>query len=388
MKSKLNPDSIFEPPMLREVTVRVNAVGGVNLAQGVCRMPVPEVVLEAAVAALREGKNLYAPAFGVEELRHAIANKSNSFNKIAYKPENILVTVGATGAFESICFSFLREGDEVISFSPFYPYHQNTIKSRKAVAKYIELKPPGWIFDFEEVEKAISPRTKFILVNTPNNPTGKVFSRSELEGIASLCRRHNIFCVTDEVYEYMTYDGHRHISMASLPGMFERTITISAYSKTFAITGWRIGYLAAPKSVVEVLKAASDQIYVCAPTPLQHAVAKGILELPDSYYQNLHTEYTRKRSLMVHALEKAGFACSVPQGAYYVVADAREKFGEKSAKESAFELVERYRVAAVPASDFIERTSYSDPTKNSFFRFCFAVPDQMLHQAGESLAKP
>lgn len=385
LKSKLIQTLEFTPPALREVTLRIVKMQGINLGQGVCLLPVPEVVLKGAEAALRRGDNRYCPAAGIAELRDAIAGKLNAFNSLPVKSENVVVTNGATGAFEAVCEAFLAPGDEVISFLPYYPYHHNALKRRHITVRYVPLRPPGWNFDLKDIECAVSPRTKFILVNTPNNPTGKVFSQSELEELAQVCVKQNIFAVTDEVYEYMTYGGRAHISMGSLPGMAERCITIGSYSKTFAVTGWRIGYLAAPLCVVDELRTLVDQFYVCAPTPLQYGVALGIRELDHGYYASLHSEYSRKKELMKQALLRGGLEPNDPQGAYYMLADLGPRFPGKDLRQLLDILIDKAQVGAVPASDFVASTSEADFGK--FFRFCFAVPDEMLVRAGERLAQ-
>ncbi len=381
----LHPTLRFEQPALREVSLKIAKVGGVNLGQGVCRMPTPEVVLQGASEALLSGKNLYCPAAGIPELREALALRLNKFNGIPCKAENVLIVPGSTGAFEAFCQAYLKSGDEVVTFSPFYPYHHNLFLRKGIKVHYIPLTPPSWEFDPKRLREVISPRVKFILVNTPNNPTGKVFSSAECELIAEVCTRHEILCVTDEVYEYMTYDAAEHTSMASLPGMFERTVTIGSYSKTFAITGWRIGYLQAPLNIVEGTLPFVDNIYVCAPTPLQYGVLKGITELKDNFYRELLNEYTKKRALMFNALQAAGMNPHSPPGAYYMIADISKRWPGKTSEEISDLLIEKAKVGAVPASDFVGFEAKGDPKRSNFLRFCYAVPDQMLHQAAENL---
>lgn len=386
MSVRWNPLINFETPALREVTLRINAVGGINLGQGICQMPAPPVVLEAAQQAIRDGKNLYSPAVGIPELRQAISNKLKNFNDIDYSPEQVVVTAGEIGAFEAVCQALLEPGDEVISFIPYYPYHHNLLKRRGAVARYVTLEPPDWKFSLEELKRAFTPRTKLLVLNTPNNPTGKVFTPAELKQIAALCCEHDVFCVTDEVYEYMTFDDYRHTSLASIPGMFERTITTSSCSKTFAITGWRIGYMAAPDELINKLRIVYDQIYVCAPTPLQYGVAHGMKTLGAEYSSWLTTEYTRKRQLMADALDRAGLKYYLPQGSYFMIADTRERFPGLSSEEVVDLMIERAKVGAVPAADFIGSAAKRDPQRSFILRFCFGVPDELLIKTGEQLA--
>ncbi|MBN8550166.1 MAG: pyridoxal phosphate-dependent aminotransferase [Deltaproteobacteria bacterium] len=387
MREKVVKHLNLESPALRQVGFKLAKVNGINLAQGLCLMPAPSAVIEGAEMAMKKGYNIYSAAQGVIELREAIAKRLVSFNRLPVQQENVVVTAGSTGAFEAVCQSFLDKGDEVICFSPFYPYHQNALSRYQVTVKEVELHRPDWHIDFAELEKAFSPRTKFLLLITPNNPTGKVFSRQELEKIGALCKKHGVFCVTDEVYEYITYDGHEHISMASLPGMFEHTITMSSYSKTFAITGWRIGFVAAPAEVADVLRVAFDQLYVCAPTPLQHGVATAIENVGEQYYVSLKKEYRHKREMLLAALSAAGFAPNVPQGAYYILADTSKRYPGMCSQDVVEILINSIQVGAVPATDFIGSKYRNDATRNNFLRFSYAVGDDMLERAAQQLAK-
>lgn len=387
MREKIVSNLNLEAPALRRIGLRLKAVDGINLAQGLCIMPMPEAVKEGAISAIRAGHNMYSLAQGVIELREALAARLKTFNEIDCTPDNIVVTTGSTGAFEAVCQAFLEPGDEVISFIPFYPYHRNALIRFKANVRYVPLLKPSWEIDLDALEKAFSPRTKFLLLTTPNNPTGKVFKRTELEIIAELCRKHDVFVVTDEVYEYITYPGSEHVSMASLPGMFERTITMSSYSKTFAITGWRIGFLAAPESTAEVLRVVFDQASVCAPTPLQHGTAAGVRSLPSEYYADLAIQYLRKRDILAAALENAGFGVSRPEGAYYILADTSRRFPGKTSAEVVEELISKAGVGAVPATDFIGPEHVNDPKTSNFLRFSYGVPDELIERASERLAR-
>jgi aminotransferase len=376
----------FEPPALRQVGTAVARVNGINLAQGLCLLPVPEVVIEGAERAMRSGENRYSLAQGVSELRDALSERLRRRNRIDCTSETVLVTSGSTGAFEIVCEAFLRPGDEVINFIPFYPYHRNTLKRRGAVVRYVPLRAPTWEFSIEEIRAAITPKTKFILITNPGNPTGKVFSRAELEAIATVAREADILVVTDEVYEYLTYDGRTHVSVASLPDMECRTITMGSYSKTFAITGWRIGYLVAPPQYVDLLRTIGDQMFVCPPTPLQHGVAHGIASLGDAFYAEQLAKYTRKRAVLCDALQKVGLTPNVPQGAYYVIADISARFPGKTSAEVVEMMIERARIAAVPASDFLGPEVKNDPSRSTFVRFSYSVPDEVLETAAHQLA--
>ncbi len=385
MRHKIIADLDHTPPFLRELTVKMAKVNAVNLGQGVCIMPVPQEVKDGAIEAIQEGLNLYSPAAGVPRLREALAGKLNSFNKIACSADQVIITSGATGAFETVCQTLVGKGDVVVSFKPFYPYHHNALRRRGAKIRYVNLNPPKWSFDPQELEAAFSERTKFILLITPHNPTGKMFSHAELDLICGLCKKYDALCVTDEVYEYIRYDGRDHISPASRADFAERCVTMGAYSKTYAITGWRMGYLLPPVSLFEALRNVFDQAYVCAPVPFQHGVANGIEKLGPKYYQWLLQEYSRKRDMLNHALTQAGFVTYLPEGAYYIVADTRERFPNLSSEEVAELMIAKAKVGAVPASDFMGIEVKGRAGASSIMRFCYAVPDEALAQAAKNL---
>lgn len=371
----------IEPPSLREITLRVQAVGGINLGQGVCQLPIPEILVDAVNDAVKNGVNRYTNPRGLESLRRAIAGKLKRDNKIEVDPEKeVLVTCGSTGAFEGVCATLINPGDRVVSFAPFYPYHHNTLKRFQAEITYVDLKTPHWEFSFTELEQAFSKEVKFVLINTPANPTGKVFSREELEFIGKLCHRFDTLAVTDEIYEYMVFDGKTHISPGSLDSLRDRTITIGGYSKTFAITGWRIGFLALPQRIAEKMVALLDSIYICAPAPLQEAVATAITKLSPDFYQDLSRAYLKKRDYFAAALAEVGFHPYLPVGAYYMMADYRERFPDLSSDNFVRLMIERARVGAVPARDFVV-----DSSQAGWVRFCFAVPDEVLEKTREQL---
>jgi aminotransferase len=275
----------------------------------------------------------------------------------------------------------LDPGDEVIVFEPYYGYHVNTLLAVEAVPSYVTLRPPDWTFRPGDLERAITPRTKGVVVNTPANPSGKVFSRTELEWIADLSSRYDLFVFTDEIYEYFVYDGHTHISPGSLPGMAERTITVSGFSKTFSITGWRIGYSVSDARWAQTIGYMNDLIYVCAPAPLQYGVTVGLKELDPGFYQELSHQYARKRNRICEALQRAGLSPFVPQGAYYVLADVSPLPGSTS-KEKAMYLLARTGVASVPGEAF-----FHGPDGVNLVRFCFAKTDAELEEAYQRLEK-
>ncbi|HWR14265.1 MAG TPA: pyridoxal phosphate-dependent aminotransferase [Terriglobales bacterium] len=367
---------------IRVMSVECEKVCGVNLAQGVCDTPVPIEVRQAAEQAIELGHNSYTRLDGVHPLRQQIARKMLDFNGVGCDPEKeVVVTAGSTGAFYCACLALLNPGDEVILFEPYYGYHLHTVLSVDAVPVYVTLKAPDWKFWPEDVEKAITPRTRAIVVNSPANPSGRVFSRTELETIAELAKKHDLFVITDEIYEYFLYDDLQHLSMATLPGMRDRTITISGYSKTFSITGWRIGYAVADARWAHAIGYYSDLCYVCAPAPLQHGVAAGIALLKDDFYRELRTEYAKKRDLICSTLDEVGLTPSVPSGAYYVLSDASKLPGNSSKAKSMY-LLEKTGVATVPGGAF-----YHDDAGENLIRFCFAKTQSDLENACERLRK-
>ena len=367
---------------IRAMTQACVQAKGLNMAQGVCDTPAPPVVLRAAAQAMEQGKNVYSRFDGLSELRQAIARKLVQYNGIVADPEtDVTVSAGATGAFHCACLALLNPGDDVIIFEPYYQYHISALLAVEAVPVMVKMRAPDWAFSPAEVERAITPRTKAIIVNSPGNPSGKVFSRQELESIAAITQQHDLFVFTDEIYEYFLYDGRTHVSLATLPGMADRTITIGGYSKTFSITGWRIGYSVAVARWTQAIGAMNDLLYVCAPTPLQAGVAVGIQELPDSFYRDLAHDYQRKRDRFCQALARAGLTPSIPQGAYYVLADTSRLPGT-TGKERAMCLLERIGLAGVPGEAF-----FSGSDGKQFIRFSYAKTDADIDEACSRIAK-
>jgi aminotransferase len=365
---------------IRSMTVECDAVGGVNMAQGVCDTPLPAPVVEAAIQAIHDGYNIYTRLDGVAVLRQAIADKLERHNGLIADPDKeILVTSGATGAMSSTCLALFDPGDEVILFEPFYGYHYSTLLSIRAEPVLVPLEPATWEIDFDRLRDAITPRTRGLVINTPINPCGKVFSRAELEGIAALAMEHDLFVLTDEIYEYFVYDGLSHVSPATIPGMAERTVTISGFSKTFSMTGWRVGYLSASSKWIPAIGYFHDLGYVCTPSPFQYAAAAGLRALPDSFYQDLATEYQEKRDRICDALTAAGLTPAVPAGAYYVLADATRIEGER-ASIKARSLLRATGVGAVAGSAF-----YGAGRGENVLRFCFAKQSAELDRACTAL---
>ncbi|MCH8276002.1 MAG: pyridoxal phosphate-dependent aminotransferase, partial [Bacteroidetes bacterium] len=266
MKSLADRTNDLFQSNIRAVTLMLKGSNGINLGQGICDMPTPEPIKDGAKRAIDEDRSIYSYYGGIDRLRSALVDKSISYNRIPVSdPDEILVTVGSTGAFVVTMFTLLNPGDEVIVFEPFYGYHVNLLKVMGAHLRYVTMTGPDWSVDFEAVESMVTDQTKAIIVNTPGNPNGKVWSRSELEQLLEIMQRHDLFGITDEIYEYLLYDGREHVSLASLPGAFERTITLSGFSKTYNMTGWRLGYAVGPESIIDKMGLLSDLIYICAP---------------------------------------------------------------------------------------------------------------------------
>jgi aminotransferase len=365
---------------IRAMSLECERVNGINLAQGVCDTEVPQPVAARAVEAIAQGHNIYTRLDGIATLRQAIASKLARHNGLTADPDGeVLVTSGATAGFYAACMALFNPGDEVILFEPFYGYHLNTLRALRVNAASVPLSAPDWSLDFKALRAAVTPRTRGIVINSPSNPCGKVFTAEELASLAALAQEHDLFVLTDEIYEYFVFDGTRHISFATLPGMAERTITISGLSKTFSITGWRVGYLVADRRWMGAIAYFHDLTYVCAPSPFQHGAAAGLLELPDSFYGGLATEYQAKRDMLCSALTDAGLTPSIPQGAYYVLADVTKLQGA-TARDKARHLLRKTGVAAVAGTAF-----FADGRGENLLRFCFAKRDEDLARACDRL---
>ena len=366
---------------IRAMTVACSDVGGINMAQGVCDTDPPHPVVEAAIAAIRSGHNIYTRMDGIAPLREAIAQKFASFNRLRVDPHTqVFVTSGATGAMHAALLALLNAGDECLVLEPFYGYHVSTLKMMQIVPVVVPLTGPRFDLDVDRLRAAMTPRTRAIIINSPSNPSGKVFSRNELEALAEVAIEFDLFVFTDEMYEYFLYDGTEHLSIATLPGMFERTITISGFSKTFSVTGWRLGYLAASERWLPAIGYFHDLLYVCAPSPLQHGAAAGLLQLPQSFYTELAEEYQAKRDKTCAALMRSGLTPSVPEGAYYVLADASSIPGA-DAKQKARRLLADAGIASVAGSAFFASNAAGVNPGENLLRFCFAKKDHELAEA-------
>jgi aminotransferase len=363
---------------IRAMTAECDRMGGVNLAQGVCDTEVPEVVAEGAIRAIKAGLNIYTRMDGIERLRRAIAAKVERTHGIVVDAEReVLVTNGVTGAFQAAAMALLNPGDEVLVFEPFYGYHLSTLRSMRVNTTPVALSAPEWGLDVAAVRAAITPRTRAMMINTPSNPAGKVFTRTELESLAAIAEEFDLFVFTDEIYEHFLYGGAKHVSPASLPGMRERTILMSGFSKTYSVTGWRVGYLIADARWVGSIGYFHDLTYVCAPAPLQQGCADGLEKLGDDFYEGLAREHEVKRTMIVDALRDAGMRPHVPDGAYYVLASAGGLPG-KTAAEKARALLAKTGVASVAGSAFFAPGSGRG---EDLLRFCFAKKDGDLAEA-------
>ncbi|HXM37110.1 MAG TPA: aminotransferase class I/II-fold pyridoxal phosphate-dependent enzyme [Gemmatimonadales bacterium] len=371
----------FTESVIRGMTRLANEHKAINLAQGFPNFPCPDVLKEAAARAIRDNVNQYAITWGAKHLRDALARKYHEWYGMAVNPEtDLTVTCGATEAMASALLGVVNPGDEVVVFEPFYEnYGPDAIlcDARPVFVPMEAAKP----LDLDRLAAAFGPQTRAIIVCTPNNPTGRVLSRAELEAIAELCRRHDAFAVTDEIYEHIYYEG-QHIPIATLPGMAERTITISGASKTFSITGWRIGTIVAPPDLTDAIRKVHDFLTVGAPAPLQEAVAVGIETLGDDYYEGLARDYRKRRDLLCDGLATAGFKCQPPQGAYYVMADFSD-LSDLPDDQFAKWLTTEHGVTPVPGSSFYSRPELG----RTLVRFAFCKTDTMLRDAAARLQR-
>ncbi|MBX7170257.1 MAG: aminotransferase class I/II-fold pyridoxal phosphate-dependent enzyme [Pyrinomonadaceae bacterium] len=378
----------FTESVIREMTREALKYGAVNLGQGFPDFAAPFDIKEKAIEAIAGDKNQYAITWGVKEFRDAIAAKTKWFLGLEIDPETELtVTCGSTEGMIAGMMACVDEGEEVIVFEPFYENYAPDAILSDAKPRHIALYPPtkdgeSWTFDREELRSAFNEKTKAIIICNPNNPTGKVFTREELEFIADLCKEFDALCFTDEIYEHIIYDENLpHISMAQIDGMRERTIVVNSLSKTYSVTGWRVGYCIAPPDITSAIRKVHDFLTVGAAHPLQVAGAYA-LSLPPSYYEGLKTEYEHKKDLIFPALREAGFKCFAPEGAYYIMADISD-FGFANDIEFTRHLIQNIGVAVVPASSF-----YHDKKLGSQqVRFCFCKKDETLNAAVERLQK-
>jgi aspartate/methionine/tyrosine aminotransferase len=371
----------FTESVIREMTRLCAMHGGINLAQGFPNFPAPAQVKEAAKRAIDADINQYTITWGAKSLRDALASTYRELYAMQIDPETMLtVTCGSTEAMISTLLAICDPGDEVIVLEPFYENYGPDAAISGATPVFVPLRPPSFAFAPEELAKAFTSRTRAIIVNTPNNPTGRVFTRAELETIARLCREHDVIAVTDEIYEHIRYEGE-HIPIATLDGMAERTVTISGASKTFSVTGWRVGWIVAAPELTAAIRKVHDFVTVGAPAPLQEAIAVG-LDLGRPYYERLSSEYRVRRDHLVRVLDAAGLSPTTPQGAYYVLCDIRP-FGFEDDVAFANWLVRDVGVAGVPGSSFFSRRELG----RHLIRFTFCKTPDVLDEAGVRLSR-
>jgi aminotransferase len=372
----------FTESVIREMTRLNQLYGGVNLSQGFPDFPAPQEIKAAACAAINADVNQYAVTWGARPLREAVAREfTRRYGVPIVADEQVTVCCGTTEAMMSTMMAIVDPGDEVVVFEPFYENYGPDAILSGATPRYVTLHEPDWTFDPDELAAAFNARTKAIIINTPNNPTGKVFTRDELETIAALCRKWDAIAISDEIYEHIIYDGRRHIPIATIEGMADRTVTLNGLSKTFSVTGWRVGWTISPPSLTGAIRKVHDFLTVGAPAPLQEAGAIA-LGLPDSYYAALAAKYRERRDMIVDILERHRFTCYKPFGAYYVMTDIAV-FGFDDDVEFARYLVKDVGVAAVPGSSFY-KTPGMGKTK---LRFCFCKKEETLQEADRRLQR-
>lgn len=387
----------FTESVIREMSREAAKYGAVNLGQGFPDWPAPEDIKQKAKEAIDDDHNQYAITWGVKSFRDAIAAKTKWFLGMDVDPETeITVTCGSTEGMIAAAMATIDPGEEVVIFDPYYENYMPDAIISGAIPRFVPLYrgDDGFMFDRDELRAAFNERTKAIIICNPNNPTGKVYTRDEMEFIAGLCKEFDTLCFTDEIYEHITYDlgfgisdlGFEkgwpgHICMATLDGMRERTVVVNSLSKTYSVTGWRVGYCIAPPDITQAIRKVHDFLTVGAANPLQHAGAYA-LSLPPSYYDNLQREYQRKRDFIIPVLRDAGFKCDPPDGAYYVMSDISD-FGFANDIEFTKHLIREIGVAVVPGSSFYENRSMG----SQMVRFCFCKKDETLEAAAENLRK-
>jgi aminotransferase len=360
---------------IRRMSRESDRLAAINLAQGICDLPTPGVVAVAAKAAIDAGESTYTYPEGHLALRRAIAEKAARYNGLTVAPEGeVVVTAGATGAYTAAVNALLDPGDGILIMEPYYGYHVNAAVVAGLEPQFLTLAPPEFTLTEEALRAAVRPTTRAVVVCTPSNPSGKMFGRAELEAVARVAHERDLLVISDEIYEYIRYDDRPHLSPATVGGLWPRSVTITGLSKTFSITGWRLGYALAPEPLARAIALVNDLYYVCAPHPLQLGVLAGFA-LPSAYFTEMREDYQRKRDRLCDALATAGMSPLVPQGAYYVLADVSE-WGFGTARDAATALLEHGGVASVPGSAF-----YRGATGENLLRFCFAKEDTVVEEA-------
>lgn len=371
----------IEQSEIRSMTHLCDLENGINMAQGLCDMDVPHEVLQGTQDALVEGKNFYTSSYGIPELRSEIATKQNTFHQLNIKPENVLVSAGATGAFYTTAKAILAPEDEVIVFEPYYGYHVSTLRSLGCKLKFISTSPPEYSIDFNKLDDLISTNTKAILICNPSNPSGKVYTKKELETLGQIVTQYNLTLFSDEMYEHFIYDDASFISALSIESLQERAVVVSGFSKIYSVTGWRVGYAITSKHIIESASHVNDLIYLCPPTPLQYGVLQGLRKLPLSYYKNVAIDHQQKRDKLVKTLNEVGLKANSIKGAYYLLADISKIEGDDT-REKAINLLKLTGVATVPGEAF-----YNNMGDLHLTRFCFSKKQEELDEACRRLKK-
>ena len=383
MKNRVSSKaSQFTESVIREMTRFAFEHGAINLSQGYPDFPAPEELKEAACQAIRDDINQYAITWGAKAFRDAVAAKTQRYLGLEVDPErDITVCCGSTEAMIAAMLAIIDPGEEVVIFEPYYENYGPDAIISGAVPRFVKLRPPDWSFDEAELAAAFNNKTKAIIINTPNNPTGKVFTREELTQIADLCRKWDAIAITDEIYEHILFDGAEHVAIATLPGMVERTVTINAMSKTYSVTGWRVGWTIAPPDLTSAIRKVHDFLTVGAAAPLQEAGVVA-MNLPNEYYEQLQSDYDRRRTNVLAMLKNSGIEYYVPRGAYYVMTEIGA-FGFDDDVEFTKHMIKEIGVAVVPGSSF-----YSDPAEGrTQVRFCFCKKDETLAEAERRMKK-
>lgn len=382
MRTVSTKSARFTESVIRGMTRLCEERGGINLAQGFPDFAAPAELKAAAKRAIDEDYNQYAVTWGTRELRQAIATKAQRYNGVTCDPDTeVTVTCGSTEAMIATLLAVVNPGDEIVIFEPFYENYGPDAIISGATPVYVSLHPPRFTFDPAELRAACGPRTKAIILNTPHNPSGHVFTRAELEQIAAVCQEADCLAITDEIYEHIIYDGRPHVSLASLPGMQDRTVTISGLSKTYSVTGWRLAYAIASPELTAAIRKMHDFLTVGAPHPLQCAGVSA-LSFAAAYYEQLAADYAARRTVLSEALVAAGFRIYMPEGAYYILADI-ESFGFADDTEFCHWLVRQVGVAAVPGSSFYHHAELG----RRLIRFTFCKREETLRAAAQRLAR-
>lgn len=377
LTTKLQP---FGASVFAEMTKMAVDNNAINLSQGFPDFDGPEFIKEAACEAIKAGHNQYANTFGVPALRKAISEKYKKFYGLSYNPDTeISILAGATEAIFTTIISIINAGDEVIILEPYYDSYPVAVTMAGGICKYLTLEFPDFKVDFEKLEALVTKKTRMIIINTPHNPSGKVFTRSELETLAAIAIKHDLIVMSDEVYEHITFDGVKHIPTATIDGMFDRTITISSTGKTFSMTGWKIGTVCAPAPICAAVRTAHQYVIFAVATPFQHAMIKGF-EAPDSFYRELIEFYTAKRDMMAKSLTQQGFDIVMPKGSYFIMADFT-RFGFTNDVEFCKYLTSQIKVAAIPPTSFYFNKKYGE----KLVRFAFCKKEETLAAAADRL---